>query len=51
MPKIDEEDYLIIKVEKFKARGQFYTLRLTPLEYDSFWKWKNAHYKKKPKRA
>ena len=44
-----EPDYLIIKVEKVKQRGQFYTLRLTATEYDSFWDWKNKNYKKKPR--
>lgn len=45
-----EQDYFILKVEKVKQRGQFYTLRLTPTEYDNFWDWKRKNYKAKPKR-
>ena len=47
---MSKEDYLIVKIEKVKERGKFYTLRCTPTEYDSLWEWKRKNYKRKPRR-
>ena len=47
---MSKEDLFIVKIEKVKERGKFYTLRLTPTEYDSLWEWKRKNYKRKPRR-